>query len=296
MDGSVERQAGRAQVRTGVDGDLVVGADDLARPAWAATDPLLRRYYDQEWGCPVLDEQGMFERVSLEVFQSGLSWRVVLARRDGLRRAFHGFDPQAVAAMGRREVERVLADPAVIRNRRKVLTTIANAAAVVAMRGQRCVPARGRPCGPAAATATAGGPGRAGVVPPSPCHPVPTSCQRGSHPQRGVGGTGGGAQGTRARRGRAHHDVRPHGGGRRRRHPSRRLPPEGVVGGVVLSRPHTSGRWAPMRFAEAHSAAGHSSRQVGTLTRPNPVNRPRRGGAPWAVAMRRHSRVARDPM
>ena len=81
------------------DPDLVIGADGLARPRWAASDPLLREYYDHEWGVPVRDEIGLFERVTLEAFQSGLSWRTVLAKRPEFREVFHGFDPEAVAAM-----------------------------------------------------------------------------------------------------------------------------------------------------------------------------------------------------
>ncbi|MDI3330885.1 MAG: DNA-3-methyladenine glycosylase I [Micrococcus sp.] len=113
---------------------LVVGADGLARPRWAATDPLLREYYDTEWGLPVRDEHGVFERLSLEAFQSGLSWRTVLAKRAAFRRAFAGFDPEAVAGFGEAEVERLLADAGIIRNRAKILATIGNARATLAMR------------------------------------------------------------------------------------------------------------------------------------------------------------------
>ena len=75
--------------------DLVVGDDGLARPAWAAADPLLREYYDTEWGMPVRDERGVFERLSLEAFQSGLSWATILRKRPAFRDAFSGFDPNS---------------------------------------------------------------------------------------------------------------------------------------------------------------------------------------------------------
>ncbi|WP_396837389.1 DNA-3-methyladenine glycosylase I [Mobilicoccus sp.] len=110
-------------------GDLVVGDDGLARPRWAAHDPMLRDYYDTEWGMPVRDERGLFERLSLEAFQSGLSWATILRKREAFRRAFAGFDPDAVADFGETDVERLLADPGIIRNRRKIEATIRNAAA-----------------------------------------------------------------------------------------------------------------------------------------------------------------------
>lgn len=113
---------------------LVVGEDGLARPPWAATDPLLREYYDTEWGLPVTDEQGVFERLSLEAFQSGLSWRTVLAKRPAFRRAFADFDPEAVAGYGEDELDRLLADAGIIRNRAKILATIGNARATLELR------------------------------------------------------------------------------------------------------------------------------------------------------------------
>lgn len=109
----------------------VVGDDGLARPPWAAHDPLLREYYDTEWGMPVTDEHGMFERVCLEGFQVGLSWRLVLQKRDALRAAFHGFDPEAVATMS---IEHLLDDASLIRNRRKLEAAVKNARATVALR------------------------------------------------------------------------------------------------------------------------------------------------------------------
>ena len=114
--------------------DLIVGADGLARPAWAATDPLLQAYYDTEWGMPVRDERGVFERLTLEAFQSGLSWATILRKRPAFRAAFDDFDPEVVAAYGDSDVARLMADAAIVRNRRKIDATIANAAATVALR------------------------------------------------------------------------------------------------------------------------------------------------------------------
>ena len=119
---------------------LVTGADGRARPMWAANDALLRDYYDTEWGLPVTDERGVFERLALETFQAGLSWRTVLAKRAAFRRAFAGFDPEAVAAFGHADVERLLGDAAIIRNRRKIEATVANAAATIALRADPEVP------------------------------------------------------------------------------------------------------------------------------------------------------------
>lgn len=121
--------------------DVVVGEDGLARPAWAATDPLLREYYDTEWGMPVRDERGLFERLSLEAFQSGLSWATILRKRPAFRAAFADFDPDAVAAFDDDDVARLMADAGIVRNRRKVDATIANARATVALRADGGLPA-----------------------------------------------------------------------------------------------------------------------------------------------------------
>ena len=113
---------------------LVVGDDGLARPVWASVDPMLREYYDTEWGMPVRDEHGLFERLSLEAFQSGLSWATILRKRERFRAAFAGFDPESVAAFDDRDRERLLADAGIVRNRAKIDATIRNAAATVALR------------------------------------------------------------------------------------------------------------------------------------------------------------------
>ncbi|MBX3144242.1 MAG: DNA-3-methyladenine glycosylase I [Trueperaceae bacterium] len=115
---------------------LVIGEDGLARPRWAATDPLMRTYYDTEWGMPVTDERGVFERLSLEGFQSGLSWATILRKREAFRAAFHGFEPDSVAAFDDTDVERLLADAGIIRHRGKIAATIGNARATVALRDQ----------------------------------------------------------------------------------------------------------------------------------------------------------------
>jgi DNA-3-methyladenine glycosylase I len=99
-------------------------------------DPLYERYHDEEWGYPVLDERGLFERLSLEAFQSGLSWRTILNKRPAFRAAFADFDPEVVARFGDSDVERLLADAQIVRNRAKIEATIANARATVAMRDQ----------------------------------------------------------------------------------------------------------------------------------------------------------------
>ncbi|RMI28926.1 DNA-3-methyladenine glycosylase I [Nocardia stercoris] len=113
---------------------VVVGDDGLARPAWAAGDPLLRDYYDTEWGMPVTDEHGVYERICLEGFQAGLSWATILRKRAAFRAAFAGFDPDTVAGYADADVERLVADTGIVRNRRKILATITNARATVALR------------------------------------------------------------------------------------------------------------------------------------------------------------------
>lgn len=110
----------------------VTGADGLARPPWAANDPLLREYYDTEWGMPVRDEAGMFERLCLEGFQVGLSWRLILQKRERLREAYLGFVPDRVARM--EGIEHLLGDATLIRNRRKLTAPVTNAEAALRLR------------------------------------------------------------------------------------------------------------------------------------------------------------------
>ncbi|MDD2857279.1 MAG: DNA-3-methyladenine glycosylase I [Candidatus Nanopelagicales bacterium] len=112
----------------------VLGEDGLRRPVWAAHDPLRREYYDHEWGMPVTDEHGLYERVVLEGFQAGLSWDTILRKRAGFRAAFHQFVPDIVAEYDERDRERLLADAAIIRNRAKIASAITNARATIALR------------------------------------------------------------------------------------------------------------------------------------------------------------------
>jgi DNA-3-methyladenine glycosylase I len=106
---------------------ITVGDDGVARCWWGAGDPLYRPYHDTEWGRPVADDRRLFEKLSLEGFQAGLSWLTILRKREHFRRAFAGFDPAAVARFDDRQVERLLADPGIVRNRAKIEATINNA-------------------------------------------------------------------------------------------------------------------------------------------------------------------------
>jgi len=102
-------------------------AAERQRCPWGATDPLLREYHDTEWGTPLHDDQQLFEFLCLEGAQAGLSWRTVLAKREHYRQVFHDFDIARVAAMKNRELEKLLLDPGIIRNRLKVFATRDNA-------------------------------------------------------------------------------------------------------------------------------------------------------------------------
>ncbi len=113
---------------------LTLCDDGLIRPTWASRDELLRSYYDTEWGLPIHDEAGVFERLVLEGFQAGLSWRTVLAKREAFRAAFEGFIPDRVAAFTSDDVDRLVSTPGIIHNRRKIEAAISNARATVAMR------------------------------------------------------------------------------------------------------------------------------------------------------------------
>ncbi|MFN3338085.1 MAG: DNA-3-methyladenine glycosylase I [Dietzia sp.] len=117
-------------------GGAVLCEDGLMRPPWAARDPLLREYYDTEWGMPVHDEAGLFERLVLEGFQSGLSWLTILRKRPAFREAFAGFSPDAVADYGESDVARLMADTRIVRNQRKIDAAVGNARAVIALRGE----------------------------------------------------------------------------------------------------------------------------------------------------------------
>lgn len=116
------------------DSGIVVGEDGLARPLWASSDPLMQAYYDHEWGMPVRDEQGMYERISLEAFQAGLSWATILRKRDAFRAAFLDFHPESVAAFTEADEERLMLDAGIVRNRLKIKAAITNAKATIALR------------------------------------------------------------------------------------------------------------------------------------------------------------------
>jgi DNA-3-methyladenine glycosylase I len=114
-----------------------VGEDGVARCAWGAGDPLYMAYHDEEWGVPVYDDRALFERLMLEGFQAGLSWRTILGKRDNFSRAFDGWDPERIAAYGADDLARLLADPGIVRNRLKVEGAVKNARGYLAIRGER---------------------------------------------------------------------------------------------------------------------------------------------------------------
>lgn len=121
------------EAQTSSDG-VVIGEDGLARPQWASSDMLMREYYDTEWGMPVRDEQGLFERLSLEAFQAGLSWATILRKRPAFREAFADFNPDKVALFNDADVQRLMNDAGIVRNQRKILATINNAHATIKLR------------------------------------------------------------------------------------------------------------------------------------------------------------------
>jgi DNA-3-methyladenine glycosylase I len=108
---------------------------DVVR-CWETSDPAYNTYHDEEWGRPILDERGLYERLCLEGFQSGLSWLTILRKREAFRAAFAAFDPDQVARFGERDVNRLLADAGIVRHRGKIEAAIANAGATVALRDQ----------------------------------------------------------------------------------------------------------------------------------------------------------------
>src|SRR4051795_6556435 len=108
---------------------LVRGPDGALRCWWGASTPDYAAYHDEEWGRPVRDDRGLYEKLCLEAFQSGLSWLTILRKREAFRRAFGGFEIARVAAFGPRDIKRLLGDEGIIRNRAKIEATIANARA-----------------------------------------------------------------------------------------------------------------------------------------------------------------------
>jgi DNA-3-methyladenine glycosylase I len=113
---------------------IVVDDSGVARCSWAAASVDYLAYHDRQWGVAVHGEVGLYERLTLEAFQSGLSWLTILRKREGFRAAFAGFEPQAVAAFGEADVERLMADTAIVRNRAKIRAAVTNAQAVVRLR------------------------------------------------------------------------------------------------------------------------------------------------------------------
>jgi DNA-3-methyladenine glycosylase I len=109
----------------------VLGPDGLWRCPWALSAPEYLAYHDDEWGRPVSTVQGLYERMTLEAFQSGLSWITILRKRENFRRAFAGFRPERVAAFTGTDIERLLGDPGIVRNRAKIAAAIENARVVV---------------------------------------------------------------------------------------------------------------------------------------------------------------------
>jgi DNA-3-methyladenine glycosylase I len=116
------------------DSGLSTGPDGLPRCSWATSAPEYLAYHDEEWGRPVHGETVLFERLTLEAFQSGLSWLTILRKREAFRAAFAGFDAERVAGFGQKDVQRLLDDAGIVRNRAKILAAVNNAGSVLAIR------------------------------------------------------------------------------------------------------------------------------------------------------------------
>ncbi len=142
------------------------GPDGQPRCRWCATTPEFLPYHDREWGFPVGDDQRLFEKLSLEGFQSGLSWRTILAKRENFRAAFHGFDFDRVARFTERDVERLLADEGIVRHRGKIEAVIHNA---------RCAQEMVKTEGSLAAYFWRHEPGASELAPPQSASTSPTS-------------------------------------------------------------------------------------------------------------------------
>ena len=106
---------------------------DIRRCAWAGSDPLLSAYHDQEWGVPEYDSRALWEKLMLDGFQAGLSWAIILRKRDAFRRAFKGFEPEKVARFGEADVVRLLGDAGIVRSRAKIEATIGGARAYLSL-------------------------------------------------------------------------------------------------------------------------------------------------------------------
>jgi len=128
------RQGMSSGVNEATEPDLAAGPDGNPRCRWATSAPEYIAYHDDEWGRPVRDDRGLYERLCLEAFQSGLSWLTILRKREAFREAFAGFEIERVAGFGQRDVKRLLADAAIVRNRAKIDAAIANARAATELR------------------------------------------------------------------------------------------------------------------------------------------------------------------
>jgi DNA-3-methyladenine glycosylase I len=123
-------------VTTAARAGLAPGPDQKLRCSWGASAPEYLPYHDAEWGRPAGDDVRLFEKICLEGFQSGLSWLTILRKREAFRRAFAGFEPEAVARFGATDVARLLADPGIVRHRGKIESTIHNARLALALRDE----------------------------------------------------------------------------------------------------------------------------------------------------------------
>lgn len=108
----------------------------VVRCSWAENDPQMRAYHDEEWGVPEHDSRALWEKLMLDGFQAGLSWQTILRKREGFRKAFHGFDPEKVARMKEANVTRLLENPGIVRSRAKIEATIGGAKAYLKMRDE----------------------------------------------------------------------------------------------------------------------------------------------------------------
>ena len=183
----------------------MVGEDGLARCPWGDSDAVMRAYHDDEWGRPVVGESAHLERLTLEAFQSGLSWRTILLKRPAFRVAFHDFDADRIAAYDDADVERLMNDAGIVRNGAKVNAAITNARATVGLRDHG---------------------GLVGLI--ESHRPDLVGASRDDRRPRDtdtrVAGAVEGPQEGRVRVRRADHDARADGGHRPGRRPPRRLP------------------------------------------------------------------------
>ena len=193
--------------------EAIVGDDGLGRCPWAATHPILRHYHDTEWGLAVRGERALYERISLEAFQSGLSWLTVLRKRPAFRAAFDDFDPEILAGYTGEDVERLMSDGTIIRNRAKIEAACTNARAVLGLREHEGLDELIWSHKPDEA-------------------PVPPRRLRGSHKHARLEGTSSGPAPPRLPVRRPDHRLRSDGSRRYGRHAPDRVPPPRLLGSV----------------------------------------------------------------